>query len=274
MPSSLRAPLVLFAILAPACTDRTEPHSDLGRQLALHLCQIQATCGCDEELLIPDCEARVEREFIATERKAIAAGLELDQACIPHAFEVIDDLAACDRLPDVPGSSCPVYTAHAEVGEACEIYDLLPWVTHCRAGLQCIQGICRDLANPHWLYEGEICSDTQADHATGWLGKCVEGLVCDSNETRTCIPSPYWPPVPTGGECTTLHCVDESYCRSQDPEEDPSEEFPGICTLRTPEGQPCIWLLECTTLCTDGVCETFPPSMCEALEMWWAREWL
>lgn len=60
----------------------------------------------------------------------------------------------------------------------------------------------------------------------------MEGFVCDSNETRKCIPSRYWPPVATGGVCTSpVSCVDESYCHSDDPE-GPSEELPGICMIR------------------------------------------
>lgn len=177
--------LRVFLACTSACVDRTHPHSDLGHQLALHLCPVHDQCGCEAELLIPDCEARVERELVATERRALEAGLELDQA--------------------------------------------------------------------------------------GFLGECAEGLLCDSDDTRTCVPSPYWPLVPTGGACTSpISCVNESYCHTDDPE-GPSEEVPGICTVRTPEGRPCDNLLECTTICTDGICETQPVRMCEALEAWWAR---
>jgi hypothetical protein len=271
MPS-FRPLLVLFLACAPACADRTEPRSALGRQLALHLCPVHDQCGCEQDLLIPDCEARVERELLATERRALGAGLELDESCIADILDDIDTLAACDR-PSV-GPPCPVYTAHAEVGEACEVFDFLPWMSQCRAGLKCVQGTCRELDYPYILREGELCSDTQADDATGDLGQCAEGLVCDSSGMRTCVPSPYWPPVPTGGQCTSpISCIDDSYCRAEDPE-GPSEETPGICTVRTLEGQPCNSLLECTTICTDGVCETLPPKMCEALEAWWARELL
>lgn len=272
MRSAIILALAFLAVLAPSCTDRTRPDSELGRRLAEHLCPVQAACSCEEEL-IPDCEARVVREFLATERRAIDAGLELDEACFEETLERIDTLAACGRRAPDPGSSCPTYTAHAEVGEPCEIYDFVPWVTECRAGLYCNQGTCHDLVNPHLLYEGEICSETQGDYPTGDLGKCAEGLDCDSSDTRRCVPSPYWPPVPTGGVCTALNCVDESYCRAEDPE-GPSEESPGICTPRTPEGQPCTHPLECTFRCTDGLCETPAPDLCDWLQAWWAREWL
>ena len=266
--------LALLAVLAPSCTDRTRPDSELGRRLAEHLCSIQATCGCNEELIIPDCEARVVREFLATERRALEAGLELDEACFEKHIERLDTLAACGRPPPDPGLLCPTYTAHAEVGEACEIYDFVPWVTECRAGLHCNQGTCRDLANPHLLYEGEICSETQADRPTGNLGECAEGLDCDSEATRTCVPSPYWPPIPTGEVCDSpTLCVPESYCRTPEPYV-PSEDNAGVCTPRTPEGQPCTHVAECTTRCIDGVCETLPPRLCGTLEAWWAREWI
>jgi len=271
MPSLLRRALLLLACSA-ACTDRTQPSSDLGRRFAQHLCAIQAECGCDEDLLIPNCEARVERELLESERRALAAGLELDEACVEETLEYIDALTSCDPSPVIPG--CPVYTARAEVGEACEVFDVVPWISDCRTGLSCIRGTCRDLLNLHILYEGELCSDTQADRATGELGECAIGLVCDSEETRTCVPSPHWPPVPTGGECPTLiSCVEESYCHTEDVEH-PSEESPGICTLRTPEGQACTHPLECTTRCTDGFCEARPPRLCELLDEWWAREGL
>lgn len=274
MRSTIIYALACLAVLAPSCTDRTPQHSELGRRLAEHLCPIQASCGCDEELLIPDCEARVAHELLLTERQALEAGLELDEACFEKVLEQIDTYAACDRPAPDPGGSCPVYTAHAEVGEPCKIYDFLPWVSECRAGLYCRQDTCHDLVNPHLLYEGEICSETQARFPTGTLGECVEGFVCDSNETRKCIPSRYWPPVATGGVCTSpVSCVDESYCHTGDPE-GPSEELPGICMIRTPEGQPCDNLLECTTICTDGVCETLPPLLCDALQGWWIREQL
>lgn len=274
MRASLHSWVALLALLDLACTDRAQPHNELGQRLAQHLCAVETQCGCPRELLIPSCEARVEQEYIATERQALDAGLELDAACFEVTLDYLDGLAACDPVPASPGVGCPVYTAHAEVGEPCENYDFLPWMMDCRAGLQCIQGTCRDLENPHILQEGEICSDTRAQHATGWLGKCTEGLVCDSNETRTCIPSPYWPPVVTGGVCTSpISCVDESYCHTDDPE-GPSEEIPGVCIVRTPEGQACDNLLECTTICTDGVCEYLPPRLCETLEEWWIREQL
>jgi hypothetical protein len=164
LTSAVGVVLCSLAALASACTDRTQPSSAVGRRLAEHLCPIQATCGCDEELLIPSCEARVEREFIASEREALAAGLEFDESCVAPALEDIDSLATCDR-PSL-GPSCPVYTARAEVGEPCEIFDHVPWMTHCNAGLSCIQGKCKDLDNPHLLYEGEVCSETQANLPT------------------------------------------------------------------------------------------------------------
>jgi hypothetical protein len=274
MSPPFRVLLVLLACTA-ACSGRTEPHSDLGRQLAEHLCPIQADCGCEEELIIPDCEARVEREMLATEREALAAGLVLDEACFEDHIEHIDRVAACGR-PDVAlGSICPVYTAHAGVGEQCEIFDFLPWVSQCRAGLYCIQGTCRDLANPYLLYEGEVCADVGLHPSTGAPPECAEGLICDGEDTRTCVPSPYLPPVPTGGQCTTpLSCVDGSYCLPQDLEDGPSEEVPGTCVLRTPDGEPCSVLIECATRCIDGICETPQPKLCETLELWWAREQL
>lgn len=269
MPS-LRPMLVLLACAA-ACTDRTHPHSELGHQLALHFCPVHDQCDCEDEPPIPNCEVRVEQEFIVTERRAIDAGLELDEGCFEDLLHSIDQFTACGR----PETSwlCPVYTTHADVGEPCEIYDRLPWVSECRAGLFCTpQGVCRNRSTPPPLYEGEICSATQAILPTGWLGECAAGLTCDSYETRTCVPATYWPPVPTGGACARhFICVDESYCHTDDPA-GPSEERPGICTPRTPEGQPCDNLFECPGLCTDGVCETQPPRMCDALSAWWARE--
>lgn len=259
--------LSVLAALVPACTDRTQPSSDVGQRLAEHLCPIQAACGCDEELLIPSCEARVEQEFIASERQALAAGLEFDERCVDVTLAAIDSLATCGR-PSL-GPSCPVYTAHAEVGEACEILDHVPVISHCRAGLSCIQGKCKDLDNPHLLYEGEVCTD---DDEGNDPGQCAEGLLCDSRGTHTCLPRADWPPAPTGSMCISpSHCVEESYCRTLDPD-GPSEESPGVCTLRTPDGEPCSHLLECNLRCLDGFCEIWPPTLCGVLGGWWLRE--
>jgi hypothetical protein len=264
MPS-LRS--LLFLLAGAACTDRTHPQSEIGQQLALR--PIHDQCGCEQELLIPNCEARVEQEFLASERRALEAGLQLDPGCLADALDDVGRLEACDRTS--LGPLCPVYTAHAAEGEPCEIYDFFPWVSECRAGLNCIQGFCRNLDDPTILHEGEICSDTQSDRPTGWLGECADDLNCDSEDTRTCVPDPNWPLVPTGGVCVSpIACVDESYCHTDDPE-GPTEESPGVCKLRTPEGLPCDNLLECTTICTDGICETLPPRMCDALQAWWAR---
>jgi hypothetical protein len=272
MPSLRLLLLPLLLACASACTDRTHPHSELGHQLALHLCPVHDQCGCEEELLIPNCEVRVEQEFLATERRALDAGLELDSACFADVLDDVGRLEACDRT--FLGPLCPVYTAHADEGEPCEIYDAFPWMSECRANLSCIRGFCRNLYDPTILDEGDICSDTQSDRATGYLGECADGFLCDSEDTRSCVPDPHWPLVPTGGVCTSpIACVDESYCHTDDPE-GPTEESPGTCKLRTPEGLPCDNLLECTTMCTDGICETQPPRMCEALEAWWFREQL
>lgn len=275
----MRSPIVFvlafLAVLAPSCTDRTRPDSEHGRRLAEHLCAVQAACDCDEELIIPDCEARVLREFLVTEQRALDAGIERDEACFEEMLAAIDDLASCLPASEDGEASCRVYTAHADVGEPCQIYDFVPFMTECRAGLYCDNGFCRGPITPHILHEGEICTETQGLRPTGDLGRCAEGLDCDSVDTRTCIPSPYWPPISTGEVCASLTpCVPESYCRTAEPEELPSEENPGICTLRKPEGQPCTHLFECTTVCTDGFCWTPPPGLCGTLDAWWAREWL
>lgn len=268
--------LAFLAVLAPSCTDRTRPDSEHGRRLAEHLCAAQAACDCDEELLIPDCEARVLREFLVTEQRALDAGIERDEDCFEEMLASIDGLVSCLPVSESQEVFCRVYSAGADVGEPCQIYDFVPYMTECREGLRCNDGFCRGPANPHILHEGEICSETQADIPTGDLGRCAEGLDCDSVDTRTCIPSPYWPPIPTGEVCASLTpCVPESYCRTPEAEELPSEDNPGICTLRTPEGQPCTHLFECTTgACTDGFCWTPPPRLCGTLEIWWEREWL
>ncbi len=267
--------LVLLAVLAPSCTDRTRPDSEYGRRLAEHLCAVQTACDCDEELLIPDCEARVLREFLVTEQRALDAGIERDEACFEEMLASIDELVSCLPVPESQGVSCRVYTAGADVGEPCRIYDFFPFMTECRAGLYCDGGFCRGPIDPHILHEGEICTETQGLRPTGDLGQCAVGLDCDMFDTRTCVPSPYWPPIPTGEVCASLTpCEPGSYCRTTEPEELPSEDNPGICTPHTPEGQPCTHFLECTTVCIDGVCEPPPPRLCGTLEAWWAREHL
>ena len=265
---------LLLLACASACTERTPPHSELGHEFAAHFCPVHDQCGCEEEIPtpIPSCEARVEQEFLASERRALAAGLELDPACFADVLDDIERYEACGH----PGSGpyCPVYTAHAEEAQSCEIYDFFPWMTDCRAGLRCIQGFCRNIDDPVILHEGEICSDTQADRPTGWLGTCDDDLNCDSEDTRTCVPDPYWPRVATGGACTIFFtCVDESYCHTDDPE-GPTEESPGVCTIKTPPGLPCDNLVECTFLCTDGICEAPRSTMCDAVQAWWARDQL
>ncbi|MCX4240860.1 hypothetical protein [Paraliomyxa miuraensis] len=262
---------VLLGLVASlACSDRTQLHSDVGQQIALQLCSIQTECGCAEEHLIPDCEAWVEHEIAETERKAIAHGLELDEDCLHLLLDGIDALATCGvHSPWGWELRCPVYGRNAAAGETCEMFDYLPLMTDCLPGLRCVEGVCRDPDHPI-LGEGEICSDTQSSIPTGWLGRCAEGLMCDSRNTRTCVPqSPPSPRIPDGQTCTVaFECEEGSYCRPPEGEYDVSEEVPGICREFTPDGEPCMVLYECSGRCVDGYCEISPPFLCELLEEW------
>ena len=141
-------------------------------------------------------------------------------------------------------------------------------MTNCRQGLECLSGACRDIDNLPTLQEGELCSDSQGNVPTGFLGTCNVGLVCDSNDTQTCIEAEPITLVPVGGECTAFGtCEMGSYCRPIDGVE-ASETSPGVCTSPTPAGQACSLAYECERICVDGFCEAPPPLLCEVLGGW------
>jgi hypothetical protein len=253
-----------------ACSDRPQSHSDAGRRFAEHLCAVQDGCGCADDLIISNCETEVEHEFAESEHKALNAGLVYDTECEAVFLENIDALGACGMAYIDYGPACPVYGANHDVGEPCETFALIPGMYGCRVGLECFQGICRDLENPAILPQGEICSVEQATLPTPWLGTCDEGLQCDSLDTRMCIPSTS-DPAPLGGECThPYECLDGNICKPQGDDLQPSEDRPGICVERTPPGEPCTLAYECDRFCAAGRCEIPPPVLCDALRDWWA----
>lgn len=258
-----------------SCTARTQSLSEAGQELAVRLCAIQDQCGCSSNVLIPDCEESVEREFEENEREALSAGLVYDESCMEDFLERVDALGSCGTTFGAPARECFVYGADAEVGEPCGIFDGFPLMSSCRLGLSCIDGACMDFLNRPRLPEGAICSEDQSLRPTGDLGDCDEGLQCDSIETRTCIPVPVIPRAPLGEACTIwFGCVDDNICRPQGNDSQPSEERPGVCVERTPPGEPCTLVYECDRICEDGVCQVTPPALCETLSHWWdLREW-
>ena len=270
----LRVIIVAASILGLAsCTDRTETHSDAGRDFARHLCTIQNGCNCDDETLIPSCENRVEREFAESERKAVRGGLNFDPECMEEFLQDIDGLQDCglEYFDDEP--PCPVYHADADVDDPCEVYDAMPRMNDCRVGLVCIQGTCRDPENPAILPQGAMCTTVAGPVPTPYLGTCDAGLQCDTLDTLTCIPATS-DPAPLGGACThALECLDGNICRPQGDDLEPSDERPGVCVERTPPGEPCTLTYECDRTCDAGICQVPPPVLCEALRYWsWLRE--
>lgn len=259
--------IVLVTQLA-ACSARTETHSEAGREFALLFCAAQERCDCADDAIILDCEARVEREFAESERKARAAGLTYDPECMATFLDYIDELGTCAMEYPEPYTTCAVYGAEKDVGEPCEIFDLMPVMYDCRIGLACIDGICRDLFNPV-LPEGAVCSTEQHHVPTGWLGRCDEGLRCDSLDTRTCVPDVPEPLAALGEECSAWYlCAGDNICRPQGDDLEPSEERPGICVERTPPGEPCTLVYECDRICEDGRCQIAPPAVCEHTVRW------
>jgi hypothetical protein len=258
-----------------SCSVRTQTQSEAGHEFAVRLCAIQNDCGCPSEVLIPDCEARVEREFAENERRARNAGLVYDSSCMQEFLERVDALGTCETMYTEPASHCFVYGADADVGEPCGIFDVFPVMYSCRFGLSCIDGVCTDFVNRPRLPEGAVCSEDQHIVPTGDLGDCDDGLQCDSIDTRTCIPVPVSPKVPLGEECTSYFgCEDRGICRPQGDDLEPTEERPGICVERTPPGEPCTLVYECDRICENGFCQVAPPLLCEALQGWWdLREW-
>lgn len=260
--------LVSLACLG-ACTRTPPKHSEVAEQVTEHLCSIQEDCGCDPQLLIPSCERELTREITHNEQRALDAGLTLDEACLRTFLANIDALSTCEPTPSGSTTECSVYYGTAQVGEPCVFYELLPPMTDCQQGLECRVGACRDLDDLPTLQEGEICSDSQSGVPTGFLGECAAGLVCDSRDTRTCVPADPPMPVPLGGECPTLTaCEPSTYCRPPEGSTDVSEQAPGVCTSPTPAGEPCTLLYECERICEDGICQSPPPLLCEVLDDW------
>lgn len=268
----LRANTIAVLVLCcAACSARPESRSEAGRAFAARLCAVQNECGCPDHVIIPDCEDQIEHEFAESERKALSAGLVYDPACMELFLERIDMLGACEaREGDSYGLSCPVYGNGNDEGEACEAFDLIPEMYGCRVGLECIQGVCRDLENPTILPLGAVCAIEQSVLPTRWLGTCDDGLQCDSLDTRTCIPSSS-NPAPLGGECTHIYeCLDGNICRPQGDDPQPSDDRPGVCVERTPVGEPCTLVYECDHVCAAGRCQAPPPLLCDVLRDWLA----
>lgn len=257
----------VLALGIASCSARTETHSDAGHELAQRLCAVQSNCNCADELIIPACEERVEREFAENERKALNAGLVYHPSCMEDLLEYIDAVGTCESVYPGYGPLCPVYSADVDVGEPCEVFDMFPEMVSCRFGLGCGDGLCRD--NPI-LPLGAICSEEQADVPTGWLGHCGEGLHCDSQDTRTCVPVTPIPQALLGEECVHYYgCIDGNICRPQGDDPEPSEDRPGACVERTPPGERCTLVYECDRICENGFCQVPPPAVCEALRSWW-----
>jgi len=261
--------IAAFGIGFAGCSARPETHSDAGREFARRLCAIQNECGCADDLIIFDCENRVEREFVTSERKALDAGFVYDAACMETFLGRIDELGACG-VEYSEHDPCAVYGGDAEVGEPCVVFDTMPLMYGCRIDLACIEGICRDLDEPV-LPLGAACSTEQGDLPTGWLGYCDEGLRCDSQDTLTCVQYTPEPLAPLGEECTIWYgCEGDNICRPQGDDPQPSEERPGVCVERTPPGEPCTLVYECDRICEAGICQDPPPVLCDVLNNWWS----
>jgi hypothetical protein len=264
--------IAAFGVAVASCTDRTQSYSDAGREFARRLCAIQNDCDCADDIIIPDCEHQVAREVAESERQALNAGLVYDPECMEVFLAGVDDLGGCAVEYLDHGPLCPVYHGDAEVGEPCEIFDLMPRMYDCRVGLQCNHGVCRDPDNPAMLPLGAMCTTVPGPVPTPWLGTCDTGLQCDSLDTLTCIPSTS-NPASLGGECThAQECSDpnDNVCRPQDGDPQPSIERPGICVERTPPGELCPLGYECDWMCEAGICVAPPPMLCDTLRNWWS----
>lgn len=265
-----------------ACTDRTFVSSDLGRELAERLCPIQDTCDCEMELLISNCETRIERDVAMGEARSRERGLTLNKECTRSFLNFVESLGACDASYDHDiDPYCAAYTGSRDIGESCMVYGWFPLMSDCRRDLTCVEGTCWNLGNP--LLEGEICAEPGATIPSSMLGRCSEGLECDVQDSRTCISIPPAPPpppkTPIGEACVRRsECVDGAYCRPNDGRVESLERGPGTCTPFTSDGEPCTYLTECANFCVDGGCVILPPNppvLCGFLDEWWlSRELL
>jgi len=276
-PTIARSALFLlssFTILA--CTRAPTTHSELAQQFAERLCPIQDSCDCDPAVLIPSCEQEVIGELTTNERRALDAGLMLDEACLEAFLSGFESLDSCEPNRQRSTADCPVYYGTADVGDPCIVYEVYPWMTDCRQGLECRLGACRDLVNPLPLELGDLCSASQSVVSTGFLGECISGLRCDSYGTQTCVVDDLPPPVSLGGECTfTRPCEQGLLCRPPEGAMDVSEDAPGTCTAFGSAGDPCTLVYECDWICEDGRCQPVPPALCGILEDWVsAREFI
>lgn len=262
-------PALVSALWLCACVRPPAHQSEIAEQVAERLCSTQNDCGCDPEVIIPSCAHEVEGEITRNERRALEAGLILDELCLETYLANLETLDTCEATLSWSVDDCSVYYGTAGVGDSCLFYELFPPMTNCRQGLECRLGECRDLDNLPILQEGEICSDDQGNVPSGFLGECAAGLVCDSRDTRTCIPAAPTQPIPLGGECPAFtDCELGTYCRPPEGADDVSEENPGICTSPTPVGQPCTLVYECERFCEEGICQAPPPALCELLDDW------
>lgn len=236
------AGLIHLVALTVACgTSSPEPmgpipETDAAREFAAATCTRARERACD----VPEtCEAEVEQQFAAAQKRAMEQGRAYDVECLQAH---IDRLVANPYFFESYG--CSVYPGTIGPGEPCQQEGPFQVFSGCEPDLICSNdaGVClpRDCPGTKGVPIGTAClgADGCLMAHCGYFPDMP--AFCDLTAAEpVCTPE-----AQPGEACgTDLGCVDRGACHD------------GICGLRLAGGEACERGTECMSLvCVDGAC--------------------
>ena len=270
-------------------------------QLAIQrYCEFLFTCGCQPvaHVDVDGCVGTLSYGLSSQKQLAAMAGQTFDPGCYARGFDYQVDVVGCKTADEIaalpPPPDCPRCTyAHGDLpaDAACMPSMLFIFGTDCVAGLECVDGVCRDRCEI--LTTGEACATNEGDDLA-----CEPGLFCAASGDGTCTPYPgsgepcpqnlcadglqcvgTCEPLPQSGEPCTGTCAAGLVCDPVDgcqPPPGPGEAcIQGTCAVdlycaavtcepRLPAGSPCEAEDACAfnSECVRGTCEPQLPRLC------------
>ena len=230
-------------LLFPACSEDEDHRDDRG--IALYVdayCRMMFSCDCTKTVYSSEetCRDWTNRLLRQAQLSARAAGLTYDEDCL-HAHVEHVERTACGEFSR---QWCAYFHGDKTEGEPCT--DHHPPGTgfnDCAPGLVC-WGRCYNPENPDPAFRLEA-GETCYDH--GFLGICVDDLVCDAETTGQCMRRSA-----LGEACTSPNLCAEGYCNGN------------ICVPHKEDGETCAEWYECGTFfCDEGACVEADAPICQ-----------